>query len=70
MLNFLSKYKLQLIGTLVGLLGGFLYYRFVGCNSGGCPITSNPWISTVYGGLMGYLVFDLFKKKPKKEDVQ
>lgn len=70
MLNFLSKYKLQLIGTLVGLLGGFLYYRFIGCNSGGCPITSNPWISTLYGGLMGYLVFDLFKKKPKKEDVQ
>jgi hypothetical protein len=70
MMNFLSKYKLQLIGTLVGLLGGFLYYRFVGCNSGGCPITSNPWISTLYGGLMGYLVFDLFKKKPKKEDVQ
>lgn len=70
MMNFLSKYKLQLIGTLVGLLGGFLYYRFIGCNSGGCPITSNPWISTLYGGLMGYLVFDLFKKKPKKEDVQ
>ena len=69
MMNFLSKYKLQLIGTLVGLLGGFLYYRFIGCNSGGCPITSNPWISTLYGGLMGYLVFDLFKKKPKKEDV-
>ncbi len=70
MQNFLSKYKLQLIGTLIGLLGGFLYYRFIGCNSGGCPITSNPWISTLYGGLMGYLVFDLFKKKPKKEDVQ
>jgi len=70
MLNFLLKYKLQLIGALVGLLGGFLYYRFVGCNSGGCAITSNPWISTLYGGLMGYLVFDLFKKKPKKDDVQ
>jgi hypothetical protein len=44
-------------------VGGYLYYYFIGCNSGTCPITSNPYISIVYGALMGYLIFDMFKKK-------
>lgn len=64
----LKKHYLKLIGIAVGLLGGYLYYYFIGCNSGTCPITSNPWISTLYGGLIGYLLFDLFKPKAKKED--
>jgi LytS/YehU family sensor histidine kinase len=63
---FIRKHALKIIGTLVGLLGGYLYYRLIGCNSGTCPITSNPWISTVYGGLIGFLLFDLFNKKEKK----
>jgi len=43
------------IGVVLGAAGGFAYYRFVGCSSGTCPITSNPWISTGYGALMGAL---------------
>ncbi|MDX9748937.1 MAG: DUF6132 family protein [Paludibacter sp.] len=65
----LKKHYLKLIGIAVGLAGGYLYYHFIGCNSGSCPITSNPWISTLYGGLIGYLLFDLFKPKAKKDDV-
>lgn len=38
-----------------GALGGFAYYYFIGCSSGSCPITSNPWISTAYGGLIGFI---------------
>ena len=45
-----------LIGVAVGGALGFGLYRFVGCSSGSCPITSNPWISVLYGGLMGALV--------------
>lgn len=44
------------LGVILGAVAGFAYYRFVGCNSGTCPITSNPWISTGYGALMGLLV--------------
>lgn len=45
----------QLTGLLLGAAGGYLYYRLVGCPSGACPITSNPYLSTVYGGVVGLL---------------
>ena len=41
--------------TLVGAAAGFAYYTFVGCE-GGCPLTGNPWTSTAYGALVGFLV--------------
>lgn len=44
------------IGVLVGGVGGYLWYRLVGCSTGSCPITSNPWISTGYGAFMGFLM--------------
>jgi hypothetical protein len=40
---------------LLGAASGFGYYKFVGCRTGTCPITSNPWISTLYGAMMGSL---------------
>lgn len=66
--EFIKKHILKITGIPVGAVGGYLYYFFIGCNSGTCPITSNPYISIVYGAIMGYLIFDLFKKK-KKENV-
>ncbi|RMF58411.1 MAG: hypothetical protein D6748_08765 [Calditrichaeota bacterium] len=44
--------RVALFGAIGGLLG-FGYYYFIGCNSGTCPITSNPYISTIYGFVMG-----------------
>jgi len=66
--SFLNKHLLQITGTVAGAIGGYLYYHFVGCQSGTCPITSNPYISIVYGAVIGYLVFDMFKKKETKKD--
>ena len=65
MVHFLKRHMLRIIGILVGAAGGYLYYFFVGCTSGTCPITSNPYISVLYGALMGFLLFDIFKKKEK-----
>ena len=64
--NFLSKYKLTMIGIVAGAIGGYLYYHFIGCNSGTCAITSRPLNSTLYGALMGGLFLNIFKKENKK----
>lgn len=37
---------------VLGAVGGYLYYYFVGCNRG-CAITGNPFISTAYGAVIG-----------------
>ena len=43
------------IGAVVGGLLGYGVYRFIGCSTGTCPITSNPWVSTIYGMVIGGL---------------
>jgi len=52
-----SRRRLKLIlGVALGGLAGFAYYYFIGCQSGGCPITSSPYISTGYGAVFGALM--------------
>lgn len=46
----------SLFVTAVGAALGFGYHRVVGCSSGACPITANPYLSTLYGALMGLFV--------------
>ena len=41
------------IAVITGGLAGFLYYYFIGCNSGSCGITNDPYMSMVWGGLLG-----------------
>ena len=59
----LKKYSLTIIGIIFGAIGGYLYYKYVGCISGTCTITSKPINSTLYGALMGGLVGNLFQTK-------
>jgi len=41
-----------LIGGAVGAAIGFAMYKFVGCKTGACPITANPFVSmAVYAGI-------------------
>lgn len=56
----MRKYLPVLILTVVGAVGGYLYYRFVGCAGETCTITSNPILSSVYGGLIGGLIGSVF----------
>ena len=39
--------------VIAGGAAGYLFYHFVGCRSGVCPITRSPWLSTIYGALLG-----------------
>jgi C4-dicarboxylate transporter len=54
------------IGIAIGALAGYAYYFYVGCTSGTCAITSKPLNSTLYGAVMGGLLFNIFVKDSKK----
>jgi len=60
-MNFIIKYKLPIIGVIIGAIGGYLYYYFIGCASGTCAITSKPMNSTLYGAFMGGLLLNILK---------
>lgn len=66
-MNGKTKGIFYLAGALIGGLGGFLYYYFVGCVSGACPITSNALAATPYGAVIGILVASILIPGAKKE---
>jgi hypothetical protein len=68
-MHLIKKYRLIATGILVGLSGGYLYWQKVGCVTGACPITSSPVNSSLYGAMMGGLLFSLFKKE-KNENIK
>ena len=45
-----------LLFVVGGAALGLLYQRLIGCRTGACVITSNPYVATLYGAVMGYLV--------------
>ena len=63
MKKFISENKLYLMGAVAGGIGGFLYWKFVGCSSGTCMITSSLRNSTLYFAFMGAILFGIFKKE-------
>ena len=67
MKKWFNNNRLYLIGAMIGAIAGYFYWQQVGCVSGTCMITSKPLNSTLYGALMGALLFGMFKKEKKKE---
>ena len=70
--NQTTKKKIFILGKIIlpvfiGAIGGYAYYHYIGCVSGTCPITSNPFISTAYGAGVGALFIN-WKSKTKKEE--
>ena len=46
---------------LVGSAGGWLYYRYVGCTTGTCAVTSSLWLSTGFGYILGSLLYTVLR---------
>jgi len=59
---------LYIIGAAAGAIAGFVYWQQVGCVSGTCTITSKPLNSTLYGALLGALLFGMFRKEKPSTD--
>jgi ABC-type uncharacterized transport system permease subunit len=49
------------VGIVIGGALGFANYKFIGCKTGACPLSANPWISTFYGMLVGGMLGTIFK---------
>lgn len=58
----LKKY-FKYLAIPAGALIGYAYYYFIGCQSGACPIQSNPYYSTLYGALLAAVIIMPGKKK-------
>lgn len=47
----------MILGALAGAAFGYVViHKLIGCATGTCPITANPYTSTIYGALMGLLL--------------
>lgn len=72
MKNIFTKHKFGIILIIPGIIAGYLYWNFVGCTSGTCPITSNWHTMVLFGSLIGYFlgdsIDDVIKKRKKKEE--
>ncbi|MCU0474244.1 MAG: DUF6132 family protein [Bacteroidales bacterium] len=77
--GFIKRHVLLIVFTAIGATGGFLYWKFIGCQSGTCPIKSVWYWSILYGALVGFLagsiINDLIikfrkKKNPDKDSPQ
>lgn len=62
-----GHYLVLVTAALLGAVGGYLYYRFIGCTNGTCAITSSPYISTIYGSVIGLLLGTLFAPNKSKD---
>lgn len=62
-----TKWIIILGVAAIGGLLGYLYYVYVGCLDGSCPIKSNPWKMTAWcaaiGGLLASIVLPDGEKK-------
>jgi len=58
---------MQVLWVMGGAAAGFAWYYFVGCATGTCPISSNPYISTAYGAFIGALASGGRSKQKAKE---
>ncbi len=42
-----------ILGFAIGAIVGLLFWEFIGCNGGSCPLTSNPYKTVILFTLMG-----------------
>jgi hypothetical protein len=64
MKKWFDNHKFYFIGAILGAVG-YIYWKYVGCSSGTCAITSKSVNSSLYGALMGSLLLSMFKKENK-----
>lgn len=64
---FFGKHLRLISGLLIGGIAGLLYWKFIGCTSGSCAITSVWYNSTAYGAIIGGLIGNNFGTRSKDD---
>jgi hypothetical protein len=59
--DMIKKLMWPALGAVLGAGTGYLYWLFIGCTGDVCPIYSVWWRSTLYGAVLGGLVFSLLE---------
>lgn len=62
MKKWMYQNKGYVIGAVLGGLAGFLYWKYVGCLTSTCAISSKPLNSTLYFALLGAVLLGSFRK--------
>ena len=70
----MNKRVLYILGISVGSILGFLYWYYIGCASGTCPLTAKWYSSSAFGAIFGYLIIgqiiDMKNKNRENEQIQ
>ena len=66
MKSWIITHKVPFFIAVLGIIGGYLYWNFIGCSSGNCGITANWHSSMGFGAIMGWLIGDIVNDKLKK----
>ncbi len=59
----MMKIIIYVTSSVLGASIGFLIYKYIGCRSGSCPITSNPYLSMIFGMLFAITLASVFVDK-------
>jgi hypothetical protein len=44
------------LGGILGAAVGYAFYKIVGCRTGTCPLSANPYIAMLIWGMTGVLL--------------
>jgi len=65
----MNKKLVLAIGIVAGMGLGYAYYALIGCQSGACPLQSNPLYDMALGGLIGWSISDaIFNRAANKSN--
>ena len=45
-----------ILSIILGGVGGFLIYHFVGCKTDACAVARNPYVTIITGSILGFIM--------------